>query len=152
MNKNLYYGLAALSAVGLIGVGTASASGMRSSVKDHVSNMRGGGFGEMMSTDHFKEMSKIVGVDMEKVHERMEAGEDMNDIMKDMNIDRKEVHKKMAEHRREELGERVSEGKLTQEQADRRLERMNKHHKEMEQEGYDHKKGHGKMMREMMGH
>ncbi len=123
MNKNLYYGMAALSAVGLIGIGSVSATNIT----------------ERKNTqpEHLQKMSEVIGFDLESVNSKLDSGEKLKDIFKGLGLDKEAIHEKMKTAHTEELNQKVTSGELTQEQADLRLQKSEEFRTKMG----DHKMG-----------
>ena len=137
MNKHIYYSIAALSAVGLVGVGSVSAA----SIGDHVKNwgQRRGTAIEQNSPEHVQKLADVLGVSADTISTQLSEGKKMGEIFDTLGLDKEAVHQKMKEAHKQELAQKVAAGEITQEQADARLQKA----KEFKTKMRNHQMGKG---------
>ena len=77
---------------------------------------RGGFMGE--------DAEKILGISQDQIKEEMQSGKTWEQILSNHGMTMEQFHQKMLEIRKEALTKDVSDGKLTQDQADEMIQRM----------------------------
>ncbi|MFZ5644958.1 MAG: DUF2680 domain-containing protein [Bacillota bacterium] len=83
---------------------------------------RGGMFkGRGPNTDA---LANVLGITADQLKTEFQAGKKIEDIVTEHGMTMEQFNQKMLEHRKEELSKDVSEGKITQEQADQMIEKM----------------------------
>lgn len=86
--------------------------------KQH-SDKRGGKFNLMG-----KDMGKILGITPEQFKEELKSGKNWQQIVTDHGLTVEQFHQKMLENKKEALSKAVADGKLTQDQYDKMIKRM----------------------------
>ncbi len=91
-----------------------------------IEEFRLGGMHEKRYGGHLmgKDAEKILGITREQLKTEIEAGKDWEQILKDHGLTVEQYQQKMMEHRKTELRQKVSEGRITQKQADSIIEKM----------------------------
>jgi len=125
MNKKLSIGLGifALTLTLAIGVSSAMATDTASSGAPFISRCGQSiqkGYGVMSDA-----IAKLLGMSQEQIQTEREAGKSIAEIAQEKNINEQTLIGGMLEARKQNLQEAVSNGYLTQEQADKRLGWMN---------------------------
>jgi len=83
------------------------------------SDKRGGKFNFMG-----KDMEKILGITPEQLKEELKSGKNWQQIVTDHGLTVEQFHQKMLENKKEALSKAVADGKLTQDQYDKMIKRM----------------------------
>ncbi len=122
MNKTLTFSILSLAALGLAVGGTVYAKGQSNHLGDTSNKVaHGGGQGyETVLTNK----ADILGVSVEELKEMTSNGKTFSDIAQEQGISKDELHETMKENMQNRVNQLVSEGIITQDQADQRLERM----------------------------
>lgn len=125
MNKAIFLFLVASILAGLIIVpGQARAFGWK-----FLDNSNLDTWAEKMST-MFENLAQILGISVEKVKNYWAEGKSIKEIMEAENINKEDVQKRIQQRELEQLRERlqkmVEKGIITQEQADKRYQTMQK--------------------------
>gem|GEM_PF-7116472 len=85
---------------------------------------------EEMKAKHLENMSSILGISADELAAKIEEGKKPHEIAEELGIPKEDMQAKMQEQAQvrmqERLGQLIEEGKITQEQADKRLEQMKK--------------------------
>jgi hypothetical protein len=124
MKKDFYYAAAALSAVGLLGVGAVSANELSSNFFEK-------GEGQKAHPRmNIEKKAEFLGVDQVALQEALDSGQKFHEFLAEQGIDKEAVHEKMKAAHEAKLQELVASGEITQEQADRRLENKGEHKKQ----------------------
>ena len=83
---------------------------------------------EEMKAKHLENMSSILGISSDELAAKIQEGIKPHEIAEELGIAKEDIQTKMREQAqiraREHLGRLVEEGKITQEEANRRLEQM----------------------------
>jgi len=76
----------------------------------------------------FKQMiekkAEIFGLDVSEIQSKLDEGKSMKEVMEELDVTKETMFTKRKEYMQSFLEKLVSEGKITQEQADRRLEKI----------------------------
>jgi hypothetical protein len=125
MNKKISIGLGvfALTLMLCVGVSSVMAADTSSSSAPFISRCGQSiqkGYGMMSDT-----ITKLLGMSQEQIQTEREAGKSIVEIAQEKNINEQTLIGSMLEARKQNLQEAVSNGYLTQKQADERLEWMN---------------------------
>ena len=79
-------------------------------------------------SDGFKQMierkAEILGIDASEIQSKLDEGKSMKEIMEESGITQETMFAKRKEYMESYLEKLVSEGKMTQDQADQRLEKI----------------------------
>ncbi|MCL6478393.1 MAG: YckD family protein [Peptococcaceae bacterium] len=70
------------------------------------------------------EMAEALGLTPEQLKSELQSGKKLQQIITDQGLTEEQFRQKMFELKKEAIAEKVSEGKLTQEQADKMIQRM----------------------------
>ncbi|MHB8916689.1 MAG: DUF2680 domain-containing protein [Desulfocucumaceae bacterium] len=70
------------------------------------------------------DMAKILGITEDELKSELQSGKKMQQILADHGVTAEQFHQQMLEIKKEALSKAVSEGKLTQEQYDKMIQRM----------------------------
>ncbi|MCL5058419.1 MAG: YckD family protein [Actinobacteria bacterium] len=73
-------------------------------------------------------MATALGITTDQLNTELEAGKKIEDIAADQSMTMDQFNQKMLELKNAEISKAVSEGKLTQDQADNMLQKMGQHH------------------------
>jgi len=73
------------------------------------------------------DLAKAIGITEEQLKSEFESGKKLSDILTEKGLDVEQLHQKMLEIKKEALAQAVTAGKLTQDQADKMLQRINQH-------------------------
>lgn len=71
-----------------------------------------------------KDMEKILGITPEQLKEELKSGKNWQQIVTDHGLTVEQFHQKMLENKKEALAKAVADGKLTQDQYDKMIKRM----------------------------
>ncbi|MFZ5632508.1 MAG: DUF2680 domain-containing protein [Bacillota bacterium] len=71
-----------------------------------------------------KDAEKILGITPDQLKEELKSGKTWQQILSDHGLTIEQFQQKMLENKKEALAKAVSEGKMTQEQADKMIKRM----------------------------
>lgn len=74
------------------------------------------------------DLAKAIGITEDQLKSEFDSGKKLSDILAEKGLDVEQLHQKILEIKKEALAQAVTAGKLTQDQADKMLERMNQHH------------------------
>ena len=122
MNKHVYYSLAAVMGLGALGIGTVAAenfdNGFNRGEARHESREH--------RSEHIEELANAFSLDLDSIKSQIEEGTKMKDILEANGLDKETVHAKMQGVHKEKLAAAVASGEITQEQADKKLEHMEK--------------------------
>ena len=126
-SKIAIYSVFAIGAMALFGatLATTSAASPGQYFSQPLGMGNGVGFDKMMESK-----ADVLGMSVDEIKDMHNDGIMLHDILEDKGIDMDEFHDKMMENHKEFLQEQVSAGNITQEQADKRLEWMEKRHEE----------------------
>ncbi|MFZ5597790.1 MAG: DUF2680 domain-containing protein [Bacillota bacterium] len=69
-------------------------------------------------------IANALGMTREELKSELQAGKTMNDILAEHGMTTEQLHQKMVELKKELLSKAVADGKLTQEQADKLIQKM----------------------------
>jgi polyhydroxyalkanoate synthesis regulator phasin len=86
---------------------------------------RKGMFGVRMGKNS-ADMAAAIGITEDQLKSELASGKKLSDILADQGITEEQFQQKMLEIRKEALAQAVADGKLTQDQADKMLQRMEK--------------------------
>jgi len=87
--------------------------------------MRMGKFGRRMGDfGMFEDICELLGLSPEEFREQLRGGKSLAEILEEQGVDREELHEAILAGVTERIEEKVADGTLTQEQADRILERI----------------------------
>jgi hypothetical protein len=125
MNKKISIGLGVFALTLMLGVGASSVMAADTSSSSAPFISRCGqsiqkGYGMISDT-----IIKLLGMSQEQIQTEREAGKSIVEIAQEKNINEQTLIGSMLEARKQNLQEAVSNGYLTQKQADERLEWMN---------------------------
>jgi len=125
MNKKLSIGLGIFALTLTLAIGVSSAMAANNSPSSAPFISRCGqsiqkGYGMMSDV-----VAKLLGMSQEQIQTEREAGKSVAEIAQEKNINEQTLIGSMLEARKQNLQEAVSNGYLTQKQADERLEWMN---------------------------
>src|SRR3989344_2116268 len=109
------------AAVVIGGMGLASAHGMGGM-------WRGGPFFEQKTGM----LSDILGISAEELQDSRENGQSLPELLEKKGVTLEQFHEKVTAAEQERLSQLVSDGTITQQQADARIEHMQKMHERME--------------------
>lgn len=84
----------------------------------------GGKHDFMMPGRGLEDMAKALDTTTEQLQSEFKAGKKMTEIIADHGLTAEQFHQKMLELKKEALAAAVSEGKMTQDQADKMIQRM----------------------------
>lgn len=70
------------------------------------------------------DMAKALGITEDQLKSELESGKKLQQILADHGVTAEQLHQKMMEIKKEALSKAVTEGKLTQEQADKMIQKM----------------------------
>ena len=73
------------------------------------------------------ELAKAIGMTEEELKSELDSGKKLSDILAEKGLDANQLHQKMLEIKKEALAQAVAAGKLTQDQADKMIQRMEQH-------------------------
>ena len=124
MNKKITIGLGILALTLMLAIGVSSVMAADNSSNSAPFISRCGqsiqkGYGMMSDA-----ITKLLGISQEQIQAEREAGKSIVEIAQEKNINEQTLIGSMLEARKQNLQEAVSNGYLTQEQADERLEWM----------------------------
>jgi len=125
MNKKISIGLGIFALTLMLGVGVSSVMAADTSSSSAPFISRCGqsiqkGYGVMSDA-----VTKLLGMSQEQIQTEREAGKSIVEIAQEKNINEQALIGGMLEARKQNLQEAVTDGYLTQDQADERLEWMN---------------------------
>lgn len=89
---------------------------------------RGGNDGFKGHGRNLDSMATALGLTTDQLNTELEAGKKIQDIVADQGMTMEQFNQKMQELRKDEISKAVSEGKLTQEQADKMQQKMEQRH------------------------
>lgn len=134
--KMRYLALAFIPAMALAVATNASAHGFFGAFKGMTPEEKAEHKQEMMATK-----AEILGVEVEVLEQAREDGVRRGELIEQLGLDKEEVRQRFKqakiEHMQERLDHLVSEGELTQDEADQKMEKMQEH---MEHGKHGHKK------------
>lgn len=122
--KILFYSLIVMAALGIF---TSAASAMGGGWFGMGQNLDPDKLAEIQ-TARFAHQAEVLGVSVDQVKNYWAEGKDMQDIIKELNLDQTAIQAKIKDTRlsnmKSELQSLVGKGVITQDQADKRLEFM----------------------------
>jgi len=116
MNKKLIYSLAIAGAVIVGGVAYANASD-----KEEL----GQRFGR---TAMIEDKAKLFGTSADELSQELDSGKTMHEIAEEQGIDHDEMYAHIRESKEKRFNQLIADGKITQEQADEKLQLMQERH------------------------
>ena len=135
MNKTLAYAMMTAGTLSILGAGVITYAGGNASA--HSNERQGQGDHQV----HMQEKAEALGLDIDQLKADREAGKTFLESAEAQGVTKEQL----IEHRKQQIQERLDEavatGKLTQEEADERAEKMNEHLNSEEFPGQHHRKG-----------
>ena len=115
MKKLIVYSLATLIVVGALGAGVVYAFGP----KKLNMGLKGQGLGY---ENMFERKAELLNMTVEELKQALESGKTFWEIAEEKGLSWESLYEKTREQLQERLSELIAEGKMTQEQADKKLE------------------------------